>query len=158
MLKVPVDRFDRNRYHCLHDPMSSITSKPDLLMTDALDDRSKLPGSGHSTPAILTPGSDGNFDFSPCQGNTQKSESGHATESSDDEGGGDMAPSEKAKVEELTVSFAVDCYPGNLHLHELKRDPKPDNGVGFSTSYMFSDACMPRTTTDLEAAYEKMAS
>lgn len=69
-----------------------------------------------------------------------------------------MAPSEKAKTEKLTVSFAVDCYPGNLRLHELKRDPKPNHGGKISISYMFSDACMPKTIAELDAAYEKMAS
>jgi hypothetical protein len=138
--------------------MSSITAKPDLLTRDSHHDMSTLQGSGYSTPAMLTPGSEGDFDFPPCQGKTQKSESDHDTESSEEEGGGNMASSEKEKTEKLTISFAVDCYPGNLHLHELKRDPKPNHGGEISTSYIFRDACMPRTTAELDAAYEKMAS
>jgi hypothetical protein len=137
--------------------MSFITANPDFT-TNSLDDRSPLEGSGHFTPAIMTLASEGDFDFPPCRANTQKSESDHDKESSEEEGGGNMAPSEKAKTEELTVSFAVDCYPGNLRLHELKRDPKPKHGGKISISYMFSSPSKPGTTTDLDAAYGKMAS
>lgn len=107
---------------------------------------------------ILTPGSEGDFDLHPYRANTQKSESDHDTESSEEEGGGNMAPSEKAKTEKLTVSFAVNCYPGNLQLHELKRDPKPNHGGKISISHMFRSPSKPSTTAELNAAYEKMAS